>query len=142
MTRIDFYILRDRADQACPLFACRLADKAYQLGHQIYIHTESEAQTRQLDDLLWTFRPGSFLPHAIAGAALEEPVPPILLGHAAEPPGDPQVLINLAIEVPLFFSRFERVAEVIDADATRKLQGRERYRFYRERGYELSTHNL
>jgi DNA polymerase-3 subunit chi len=52
------------------------------------------------------------------------------------------VLINLAAEVPEFFSRYERVAEVVDADAVRREQSRERYRFYRDRGYKLNTHQV
>ena len=60
----------------------------------------------------WTFKQNSFLPHAPAGPTLEEPVPPVLIGHGETPAGDSQVLINLTGEVPLFFSRFERVAEV------------------------------
>ena len=52
------------------------------------------------------------------------------------------VLINLAADVPEFFSRYERVAEVVDANALRREQSRERYRFYRDRGYKLDTHQV
>jgi DNA polymerase-3 subunit chi len=51
-------------------------------------------------------------------------------------------MINLAAEVPAFFSRFERVLEVVDGDASRRAQSRSRFKFYRDRGYELATHNL
>ncbi|MDX1252836.1 MAG: DNA polymerase III subunit chi [Gammaproteobacteria bacterium] len=145
MTRIDFYILPDSTPSSRPLLACRLADKAYKLGHHIYIHAESPEQAMQMDDLLWTFSQGSFLPHA----RVEDqgnPAPPILIGHGDEPALSPEasadVLINLASEVPLFFSRFERVAEIVDQGDTQKLAGRERYRFYRDRGYALQSHNV
>ena len=52
------------------------------------------------------------------------------------------MLINLALAPPPFFSRFERLAEIVGAEAADAAAGRERYRFYRERGYELRTHNL
>ena len=52
------------------------------------------------------------------------------------------VMINLAPDVPGFFSRYARVAEVIDSDPARREAGRERFRFYRDRGYELKTHNI
>ena len=55
---------------------------------------------------------------------------------------DCEVLINLADEVPDFFSRYARVAEIVDADAIRREKGRERFRFYRDRGYQLQTHQL
>ena len=141
MTRIDFYLLPQDDAHARPLFACRLAEKAYQLGHRIYIHTESAQQTRHLDELLWTYREDSFLPHDLHAPGLD-PVPAILLGHAAEPEQNTDVLINLAPEVPLFFGRFERVAEIIDQQEGCRRQGRERYGFYRDRGYELKTHQL
>lgn len=141
MTRVDFYILQGDDARTRPQFACRLAEKAWQLGHRIYIHTESAAQTGLLDELLWTWRQDSFLPHGILGEA-GEPAPPILLGHAGEPDTHTDVLINLAPEVPLFFGRFERVAELVDDQEQRKQQGRARYGFYRDRGYELQTHRL
>ena len=141
MTRVDFYILQGDDAHTRPLFACRLAEKAYVLGHRVYIHTESATQTAHLDELLWTFKQDGFLPHAVQGTEQDAPSP-ILLGHTGEPDTNTDVLINLAPEVPLFFSRFERVAELIDQQEQRKRQGRERYSFYRDRGYELQTHQL
>ena len=163
MTRIDFYILADSAQRSRALFVCRLAEKAYRMKHPIYIHTESEQQSALMDDLLWTFSQGSFLPHALAhqitaasamhrdDLALAPPctadnIPAIVIGHSNEllPLIQPHitVLINMASDVPLFFSHFERVAEIIDQSPTQKQIGRERYRFYRDRGYDLQSHNI
>ncbi len=141
MTRIDFYVLPGDDPRARSVLACRLAEKAFSQGLRIYIHTGSEAESRQLDDLLWTFRDGSFVPHCRVGepAAEEDP---ILIGHSHEPDSHTDVLINLSQEVPLFFGRFERVAEMVDQQARHLEQGRERFRFYRERGYELNSHKL
>lgn len=121
--------------------ACRLAEKAYGLGNRIYIHTETPQQTKHMNDLLWTFREGSFIPHEAyeAGNTNESP---IQIGHHESPEIDSEVLINLAPEVPLFFSRFLRVAELIGPHKDAKTQGRERFRFYRDRGYPLDTHDL
>ena len=52
----------------------------------------------------------------------------------------PGRLINLASGIPTFFGRFPRVAEVI-VEANRAA-GRERYRFYRDRGFPLFDHRL
>jgi DNA polymerase-3 subunit chi len=141
MTQVDFYILEDSQPQACPLFTCRLAEKAYKQGHQIYINAESGQQLKQLDDLLWTFRAGSFLPHAVyeTGATAN---PPILLGHAVEPEGASDVLVNLSSEIPAYFSRFSRVAELVGGSGEQRAAARERYRFYKDRGYTLNTHKL
>ncbi len=143
MTQVDFYILNDSQPGALPLFTCRLTEKAYMQGHQVYIHAASDGQLRHLDELLWTFRDGSFLPHKIhdpeSGNAGEQP---ILLGRAVEPEGPGDVLLNLAEEVPVFFSRFNRVAELVGGDDSQIAAARNRYRFYKDRGYTLNTHNL
>lgn len=141
MTRIDFYLLSEQHGAAQEKFVCRLAEKAYKLGKRLYIHTASAAQTAQLDDLLWTFRAGSFLPHDRYTRNAQDKTP-ILLGHDQEPDASIDVLINMTAEVPPFFSRFERVAEIIPNDEGLKQKGRERYKFYRDRGYALEMHNL
>jgi DNA polymerase-3 subunit chi len=141
VTRVDFYILEDTSPGAGPLFACRLTEKAMKQGHCIYINTASDQQLRQLDDQLWSFRAGSFLPHTVynPGATQAEPV---LLGHATEPDGPDDVLVNLAPDVPLFFSRFKRVVELVCGDENQRAAARERYGFYRDRGYTLNTHRI
>ncbi|MBU1193105.1 MAG: DNA polymerase III subunit chi [Gammaproteobacteria bacterium] len=141
MTRVDFYVLPNADPAQRSLLACRLAEKAYSQGLKVYIHTASENESQQLDELLWTFRQGSFLPHAIHSANDDEP-PAILLGHAHEPSSHIDVLINLGAEIPPFFSRFERVAELVDQRPELLAQSRERFRFYRERGYDLNSHQL
>ena len=141
MTEIDFYVLPDETERHPEQFACRLTEKAYRLGHRVFIHTGSAEQTRQLDDLLWTFQQNSFIPHAIYQEAGDTPAP-VLLAHNAEPHAGHQVLINLSGEVPLFFSQFERVAELINADSNTRERGRDRYSFYKERGYPLRTHKI
>lgn len=141
MTRVDFYVLPNADSAQRSLLACRLAEKAYSQGLKVYIHTSSDGESQQLDELLWTFRQGSFLPHAVHTEANAEP-PAILLGHAHEPFTHTDVLINLGTEIPLFFGRFARVAELVDQRPELLAQSRERFRFYRERGYDPNTHQL
>ncbi|MFZ5620182.1 MAG: DNA polymerase III subunit chi [Pseudomonadota bacterium] len=146
MTRVDFYILPDADPAQRPLLACRLAEKACGQGLKVYVHTATEGEALHLDELLWTFRDGSFLPHAIAKGtdpdSTESESVPVLVGHDHEPSTHTDVLINLGAEVPRFFGRFERVAELVDQRPEQLALSRERYRFYRERGYELNSHQL
>lgn len=139
MTQVDFYILDESAPRSRALFACRLAEKAFGLGHRVFMHVPGEGAARELDELLWTYRDRSFIPHALAG---EDPAAPVHIGGGAEPAGDYHLLINLGAQVPGFVERFERVAEVVDGDAARKAEGRERFRFYKDKGYPLETHKL
>ncbi|HWP94447.1 MAG TPA: DNA polymerase III subunit chi [Gammaproteobacteria bacterium] len=141
MPRIDFYVLKTAEPRERALFACRLAEKAFTLGHTVYIHTPSVAEAQSLDDLLWTWRDRSFVPHALAQEAGGE-LPPVVIGSGSEPPAAFDLLINLDDGVPAFFERFARVAEIVDEDGARRAAGRERFRFYRERGYAPETHTL
>jgi DNA polymerase-3 subunit chi len=142
MTRVDFYVLGDGAGSSPEVLACKLTEKAYKLGHRIYIHTASPEQAARLDDLLWTFRAGSFVPHALCPDVEADDPAPVWIGCDAAPQRLDDVMVNLAPEVPAFFSRFERVAELVGGSHEDKQSARVRFRFYRDRGYELQTHNL
>lgn len=139
MTQIDFYILDGTGARNRLLFACRLAEKVAGLGHRVFVQAPSEGTARELDDLMWTFHDGAFLPHCLAGA---DPEAAVHIGYAGEPGEGFHLLINLGAEVPGYFARFERVAELVDGDETRKAEGRTRFRFYKDRGYPLETHKL
>jgi len=141
MTQIDFYVLGENVPGNRFTLACRLAEKAWQQGRRVYLHTDSDADSSHLDRLLWTYRDGSFLPHGLAGQA-DPAFNPILIGNAEHAGEEHDVLVNLASEVPDFFSRFDRVLEPLDADAGVRSAGRKRYSFYRERGYRLSSHDI
>jgi DNA polymerase-3 subunit chi len=144
VTQVDFYILDSDSDEARLLLACKIVDKATQLDHHVYVHSTSDHEAQKLDELLWTFSQGSFIPHLVVRSEHgTPPLEPVLIGVNQPPgPGRWDVLVNLAADVPDFFSRYERVAEVVDANATRREQSRERYRFYRDRGYKLNTHQV
>lgn len=145
MTQIDFYVLGDSSANG-EWFACKLADKAYHLQHSIYIHTADQSQAQHLDELLWTFNPGSFLPHTLNSPDIHsQGLPsqvPILIGCAQQSTTYHDVLINLAAEIPAFFGQFERVAEIVWGDENMRNTARSRYKFYRDRGYTVNTHNL
>ncbi len=139
MTRIDFYLARPPGDRL--LLTCRLAEKAYAQGHRVYVHCADPQQADHLDRLLWSFRQGSFIPHALAAEAHPE-LDTLVLGADLPPEGSDDVLINLGVEVPAFFSRFERLAEPLDTTPEIQQAGRRRYAFYRDRGYPLAFHEV
>ena len=66
----------------------------------------------------------------------------VSIGYCHEPAGRRDVLINLSPEVPVFFSRFRRTLEVVSGSDSDRSDSRERYRFYKARGYPLNHHNL
>lgn len=139
--RIDFYVLPGQEPKGRLLLACRLAEKAYGLGHRVYLHAASAEQARQLDDLLWTFRQGSFVPHTLCPPA-EGDASPVSIGSDETPAATAAVLINLGDAAPVFFERYERVVELVDQQPPVLAKSRERFRFYRDRGYEPVSHRL
>jgi len=152
VTQVDFYILASNSNESWLRLACRITEKAVQKKLQVYVHSADESDAARLDGLLWTFSQSSFIPHRVIERSLEPPFDePVLIGHGdlagemttgtrASQSWD--LMINLTPQVPEFFSRYDRVAEVVDADPVRRESGRERFRFYRDRGYELITHNV
>jgi len=136
MTRVDFYILSDVDQQARMRFACRLAYKALTSGQHIHVHTRDAQHQQSVDELMWIYPEHKFLPHACASDSSL----PLVIGYEQPQEHFDQVLINLDGSVPGFFGRFERVIEII-VDSTRK-EGRDKYKYYRDRGYQLFHHNI
>ncbi len=163
MPRIDFYVLPSQAPEQRLRLACRLVEKAYSLGHRIYIHTASAAQAQRLDDLLWSFRQGSFIPHTLQPAATDD-LAPVLIGWgdseaatkewlqrapgiepadtSAKPEDPAHVLINLTDEVVPFFGEFQRVLETADQNPETLRKARDRFRHFRDLGLEPESHKL
>ncbi|AUZ85037.1 DNA polymerase III subunit chi [Methylophaga nitratireducenticrescens] len=142
MTKVSFYILGSTDPLDRQQFACRLAEKAYLQGHQVFIHTEDQTQSEAMDQALWAFRPDSFVPHQVLATDNKIEAPVLISHENTAPPKLMDVLINLNPVQPLFFSQFERLAEIINGDEAIKKQGRVRYQFYKDRGYHLDTHQI
>ena len=139
MTLVGFYVVQTSDPSQRLRVAARLADKAFQRGHRIFINATDEAQATALNELLWSFRPASFLPHGLHGQEHSET---IAIGWGQEPDNHNDLLINLQLEIPPFFSRFARVAEVVTQEPDSLAALRKSWTFYKERGYQLEKHDL
>ena len=137
MTRIDFY--RYAEDKV--RFACRLAAKAYAKPSKVVVYSPDAKTLSDFDRGLWTFNATSFVPHASAGSALAAETP-ILLSHDGENLPHPEVLLNLSDEWPPFFATFERLLEIVSTDESDKGRARERYAFYKKRGYDIQVNDV
>ncbi len=137
MTRIDFYTGVANKLQT----ACLLSQKAMQNGMRVLLHTPDEAMAAKLDALLWEYPPTAFIPHCRSDAA-EASDTPVLIGHHREPFAHSELLISLHDTHLPFFSRFERLIEIVSTDEHDTRRGRERFGFYRERGFELRHFDL
>jgi len=136
MTNVEFYIVEDEKPRAAFRFSIDLIRKAYQARKKVFVHTNSQREAEYVDELLWTQDPASFLPHLIVGEA-EGVYPPIQIGFGQEPQIRPDVLVNLSDDIPRFHGQFEKVIEFAHGDDDTKEKARERFKFYRDRGYPL-----
>ncbi len=136
MTTIDFF-----TNAAEPLkLAARIIAKAYRQNGSVRVLTPDAATTSALDRMLWLEPAQAFLPHCRMDSPIANETP-IWIDEALTHAGPASVLVNLHPGPPPFFSRFERLAGVIPAVVAQLAAGRARYRFYRERGYELKQHD-
>lgn len=142
MTRVDFYVLPPGDERQRLVFACRLSEKAYRQGLKVYLRAGDEATARQLDQLLWTFRQGSFVPHALREESEAAETPPVLIGIKPVAPEATDLIVNLAPELPQEYLRHPRVAELIGHDESSRIAGRARFRHYKNQGLEPETHTL
>lgn len=138
--RVDFYVLPSAAPKQRWTFACRLTEKAYLRDLRIVILSDSPADARSLDDLLWTFDDRSFVPHQLLGEGSLDACARVYLttNSGAAPAAD--LLVNLAGSLPDRWARYARIAEIIDADEERRRLGRERFKTYRDHKVPLETH--
>lgn len=142
MSRVDFYILAGTGESSRHGFACRLAEKAYRLKNTVHIHTANRQQAEVLDQLLWTFRDGSFVPHQLCGVPGKSTGAPVTIGFDEAEIADQDLLINLTDGIPEKAASFPRVAELVTSDEESRQKSRKRFVDYRELGAELTTHNI
>lgn len=142
MSRVDFYVLAAAGESARLHFACRLAEKAYRLDNTVHILAAGREQAEVLDQLLWTFRDGSFVPHELLGVPGRSTEAPVTIGFEASRIGECDLLINLTDEVPPAIGSFPRVAELVTSDEESRQGSRQRFAHYRALGLELEKHDI
>lgn len=136
MQRVDFYVIDSQASRSRHDFACRLSEKAFRQGQRVYILVNSAQEQSEINELLWTFRDDSFVPHGDHESAHGATVS---TGEAEDCRG---LLINLSDRVPECAQRFERIAEVVISEPAVQSNSRNHFRFYREQGYDLHNHKI
>ena len=137
MTQIDFYTHVDDKLKT----ACQLAGKAFAHGLKVTVFCPDPETAHRFDRLLWTTPAIGFVPHCAPDDPLA-PDTPVIVDCRGEQLLHDEVLVNLRPEWPPFFSRFQRLIEIVSLDDEDRARARERFRFYRDRGYEVRTHDL
>jgi|AACY02.7.fsa_nt_gi DNA polymerase III subunit chi len=140
---VDFYLLNTLIHEDVHRFICRLVDKIYLLQKKIYIRVNSHEEGQRLDELLWTFRDISFIPHSYLGVnSVLDPMLSVTIATDKPSELDADILFNLSREVPAYFPKFSRIIEVVSEEKENKNQSRLKYKFYKAHNCQLITHNI
>ena len=139
--RTDFYLLTTPSLEERDHFACRLVEKAFLAKHTLYIATETEEQAAAFDHLLWTFRPDSFVPHALQNTTKTVHNTPIMIGNG-HPTTQSDIWLHLGNQNPPAELPCTRLIEIIPNISSLQETARQRFRHYRNLGYTLQTHNV
>lgn len=140
MTDVSFYLLPTASPEARATFTCKLIEKAYRNGYFGYILTDTTEQCQYLDNLLWTFRAGSFVPHQLYTGEQPGFEKIMLIGTIQAPEGWQRILFNMSTQYPNPGSDTERVLEVLDNSDASKAAARTRYRQYQQQGLSITTY--
>lgn len=141
MKQVDFYIIQGDNEIARMQICCRLLEKAYQNRSKTLVYCNDKVSAERIDELLWTFKDDSFIPHNLCGE-VPNPPPPVQIGHGDATCPHRDILINLSSVIPENHSKYKRIIEIVSQADDSKLIGREHFKFYREQGYILNSHDL
>ena len=145
LTRIDFYY--DVKDILS--FASRMARKLYyekviSAKHPLVIRCKNQSHCEEVSFSIQNFSKKDFLPCAEFSDKSAD-LFPIILSTVSKTPlwaDDIIVLLNLDTKIEITFSSYCRVIEIVDQNELNRQRGREKYKFYKERGYEIFGHRV
>lgn len=141
MPRADFYLIQKPRFREEPLrLVCELARKAYDANLWTLVLARDAAQAEALDEMLWAFDEDAYIPHQIAGTDDDDDVTPVLIASPDDDVPLRALVINLR-EAPVD-GAFERVLEVVPADASARGPLRERWKQYQARGLDVKKHDM
>lgn len=134
MTRIDFYFNVANKQQ----MIADLVQSAVHKRRQVTICVADESSATNISADLWQHKPESFLPNVLANdvAAAQTSV---LIHWQDNASLQDDMLINLTVNKPTFFSQFTQLIELVGDDEQDKIAARARFKFYRDRGYEIKS---
>lgn len=134
MSRADFYILAAADEDSRQQFLCRLSEKILGLGLRVFVHVPDEIRAGRLDDQLWSWRPDSFVPHALEGKV---PDAPITIGWGDHLPEHRDVYVNLGLELPRAALEFQRIVEIVVQQPDLLEASRHNWRLCQQHGLEM-----
>lgn len=138
MKQAQFYLLNETNIET---LACQLATKQWRAGKRVLIACQTEQQAQEIDELLWANEPDSFVPHNLSGEITQYPTPVEISWLGKRNAQRRDVLINLQTQIPNFAQMFHHIIDFVPTDESEKAVARERYKQYRQMGFEMKMEN-
>lgn len=141
-----FYVIENLSSQgelsAAEQLACDLSAKLWRAGKRILVACETEEQALRLDEALWQRDVDEFVPHNLSGEVTNFATPIEISWVGKRNAQRRDVLISLQHNVPDFAQSFNHIIDFVPKNETEKAQARERYKQYRQLGWQLSTEQV
>ena len=135
MTDVSFYHLqRMPLERALP----KLVEKVLASGARTVVMLGSEERVAELDSVLWTYDPNSFLPHGTARDGRPQDQPAWLTSEDENPNGA-NVLILADGAISDHVADFEKCLEIFDGNDTAAVSAaRARWQVYKDADHKLA----
>jgi DNA polymerase-3 subunit chi len=138
-SKADFYVLPSSDPDARARFLCRLVEKIRALGHQIFIQASNETEAQRIDQLLWEYRPESFIPHSLIN---ETDNADVKIGWDTQRPPHQDVYVNLDLEIPEDALKFDRILEIVVQSEDVLTSTRSNYKLYQKNSVQIDMHDM
>lgn len=137
MTEIIFYT---DVDSGLGLIS-KLAIKIMVAKRRACVVTPDTEMTNAVGKYLWTYSDTAFIPSQKKSMGDIGKATPITIMNSNDVPHN-DILINLTLEIPSQFSSFSRLIEIVCKETTSIEKARDRYKWYKNRGYPITTHKM
>ncbi len=108
-------------------------------GAKVYVQCRDKNHAEQIAECLWQVEPNEFLAHNLVGEGPKYGTN-IEIGHTkVKPSWNRQLVINLTDNHTTFAKAFAEVVDFVPCEEKAKQLARERYKLYRQAGYQLQT---
>ena len=119
--------------------ACEIAEENYARGRRVQILAVDQEQAERLDDLLWTFKPVSFIPHGLWVGSPDEPAQPVVITTKRDAVEGMDCLLMMGYSEVDLVSRFSHAVHLVVPDNQERLESSRRYwTLLKDAGFSLT----
>jgi len=143
MATATFYIVKpdspQSTNQGFSNYVVYLCQHFSRQGAKVYVQCDDKTHAEQIAECFWQVEPSEFLAHNLVGEGPKYGTN-IEIGHlGVKPSWNRQLAINLADNHTTFANAFAEVVDFVPCEENAKQLARERYKLYRQAGYQLQT---